>query len=310
MLRFSVIHTGFVESFQKCYETEIDQMIKTFFSECRTRERIDKACKTYSMNIVQGKNLLTRYTLANKFEKFTRQNNVLKAKAIVSGENLVSKNKQQIEKIYNEALKVIRSLSNCLNGKQNEDLYQENKSRYEIEQNQIEELEEKIFMRKDYLRKLNTKFNRLQEYTTENMAELKSRYETSLERNSMFQRKAKQIYQGMDDDLKHMVTAANDSLREIDKQAKMCRNIVTMFNICQKSMTMHERLHCGTTIGDTGSPSDDPTELELFWHEVGIIGNSILMLEKEVRKLQMENHLLQNKIRKYMSEHKSSKFSF
>lgn len=310
MLRFAVIHTGFVESFQTCYENEIDQMIKTFFSECRTRERIDKACKSYSINIVQGKNLLTRYTLANKFEKFTRQNNVLKAKAIVSGENLVSKNKQQIEKIYNEALKVIRLLSDCLNGKQNEDLYHENKSRFEIDQNQIEELEEKIFMRKDYLRKLNAKFNRLQEYTTENIDEMKSRYETSLERNNMLQRKAKQIYQGMDDDLKHMVTAANDSLREIDKQAKMCRNIVTMFNICQKSMTMHERLHCGSKIGDTGSPSDDLIELELFWHEVGVIGNSILTLEKEFRKLQMENHNLQNKIRQYMSEHKNSKFGF
>lgn len=282
-------------------------MIKSFFVDCRTRERIDKACKAYNMNVMHGKNLLTCYTLTNKFEKFTRQQNVLKANATVCDENLVSKNKQKIEQIYNEALKVIRLLSDCLNGKQNEEVYQSNKSRNEIDQNQIEELEERIFMRKDYLRKLNAKFDRLQEYTTENMAELRSRYETSLGRNNVLQRRAKQIYQGMDDDVKHMVTVANDSLREIDKQAKICRNIVTIFNICQKSMTMHERLHCGSNIASI--PCDDVTELDSFWHEVGIIGNSILMLEKEFSRLQTENNILQNKIRRYMSEHRISKFA-
>lgn len=282
-------------------------MIKSFFVDCRTRERIDKACKTYNMNVMHGKNLLTRYTLTNKYEKFTRQQNGLKANAIVYGESLVSKNKQKIEQIYDEALKVIRLLSDCLNGKQNEEVYQSNKSRVEIDQNHIEDLEERIFMRKDYLRKLNAKFSRLKEYTTENMAELKSRYETSLGRNTVLQRRAKQIYQGMDDDVKHMVAVATDSQREIEKQAKMCRNIVTVFNICQKSMTMHERLHCGSNTGSI--PCDDVTELDLFWHEFGVIGNSVLMLEKECSRLQTENYCLQNKIRRYMSEHRNSKFA-
>lgn len=308
MMYFAVIHTGFIESFQKGYENEIDQMIQSFFVECHARERIDKACKMYSMNVMHGKNLLTRYTLTKKIEKFTRQKNQLKSNAIVRSECLVSKNKQHIEQIYNEAVKVIQLLSDCFNGKQNENAYRLNKSRNEIDRNHIEELEEKIFMRKDYLRKLNAKFKRSEEYITENMTELKSRYKTALDRNNMLQSKAKLIYQGMDDDLKHMVTVANDSTRELDKQAKMCRNIVTTFNICRKSMTMHERLHCGSNIGCT--PCDDITELDLFWHEFGIIGNSILMLEKEFSRLQMENNILQNKIRGYMSEHKTSKFAF
>lgn len=284
-------------------------MIKTFFVECRTRERLDKECKTYSMNVMHGKSLLTRFTLADKSEKFTREKNALKAIVTISGENLVAKSAQNIEQIYNESLKVIRLLSNCLNGKQNEEAYQANKSRLEIDQRQIEELEEKIYMRKNYLRKLNSKFNRFQEYAMENLTELRSRYEISLERNNILQAKTKQIFHGMDDDLKHMVSVANDSLHELDKQAKMCRNIMTVFNICQKMITTHERLHCGTYAGDDTS-SDGITELELFWHEVGIIGNSILVLEKEFSTLQMENSILQKKIRRYMSDHKTSKFAF
>lgn len=282
-------------------------MMESFFAECRTRERIDKECKTYSMNVMHGKNLLTHYTLTSKFDKFTRKQNELKAAATVHGEHLELKNKQKIEHIYNKALKVIRLLSDCLNGKRNEDAYQANKSRFEIERNQIDELEEKIFMRKDYLRKLNAKYDRVEEYTTENMAELKSRYEASAHRSNMLQKKAKQIYQGIDDDVKHMVSAANDALRELDKQAKMCRNIMTIFNICQKSMAMRERLHCESNV--ESAQCEDVTELDSFWHEVGIIGNSILGLENEFGRLQMENSTLQNKIRGYMSQHKIAKFA-
>lgn len=305
----AVIHTGFIGSFQTCYENEIDQMIKSFFVECHTRERIDKECKTYSMNVMHGKNLLTRFTLAGKSEKFTRKKNALNANATIFGENLVAKSTQNIEQIYNESLKVIQLLSNCLNGRQNEEAYQVNKSQLEIDQRQIEELEEKIYLRKNYLHKLNAKFNRYQEYTMENLAELRTRYETNLERSNMLQRKSKQIFEGMNDDLKHMVSVANDSLHELGEQAKMCRNIMTVFNICQKLMTTHERLHCGTHISDD-TLSDGITELELFWREVGIIGNSILVLEKEFSTLQMENSILQNKIRRYMSDHKTSKFAF
>lgn len=180
----------------------------------------------------------------------------------------------------------------------------------EIDRNQIEELEEKIFVRKDYLRKLTAKFHRLREYTTENIIEMKSRYEASLERNNLLQRKSKQIFQGMDDDLKHMVSVASDSKREIDKQARMCRNILTIFNVCRKSMSLRERLHCEANVSDTYTPVNDVTELDSFWREVGIIGNSILMLEREFSTLQTENSNLQSKIRRFMSEYKILKFNF
>lgn len=283
-------------------------MLESFFAECHTREAFDDTCRTYSLNVMHGKHLITSTTLNNTIEKNRRRKNEIKAANIIQSEQFALKNTQEIERIYSDAMTVIRALSEGINGKVNADDYRTIRSLAEKERSEIDDLEERIAMRKHNLRKQKAKYSRIAEFIRENRAEMKMKYEASAHRKQMLQQRTKQIFQGLDDDMKHMVACANNTLRELDKQVKDCRDIVTVFGICQKSMSMQERLHCNADVGRTSIDGGGDTDLDAFWREVGIIKSTVSVLDKEFHRLQQENTIVQNKIRRYMSERKNAKF--
>lgn len=301
------------KSLENAYESEVYNLLSSFYNDCQNREQIDDSNICHFNNILHARNIVAENQCDKQEKTFQNKLCLIDADTRIRNEQLYESTIEGMNKLFEEVQSFAGQTIENFKKNDREIIYQKTLKQNENDKQMLEKIEKRKTEQQNILSALQ---NEIQE---QQIASMKQLSKLKTERN-FYSDYYLQLRKKHDSDMKHdknqlitLATVVRKVQTELKNQLKKAELILSHATACQKLQTEKEKLLFQRKWYDQPSHNYNVTnvatiesnelgkltELNFLWYQIAIAEKDVLLLNKEFVLLQDENRELQDKVRHY-----------